>query len=82
MSAVHISLEAARPVDISYLLNAEATEVTVSSSNGKESADVRCSSCEQVESEASGQQSEKTSRGNVAENDNHSAELSPDNVCK
>ena len=48
------------PVDISYLLNAEATKATVSSSNKTENADVVCSSCEQVESEARDQQSEVT----------------------
>ena len=36
------------PVDISYLLNAEATEATVSSSNKTGNADVVCSSWEQV----------------------------------
>ena len=69
------------PVDISYLLNAEATETTVSSSNKTENADVVCSSCEQVESEASDQQSEDTRRGKVAKNDSHSEELSPEKAC-
>ena len=54
------------PVGISYLLNAEATEATVSSSNKTENADVACSSCEQVESEASDQQSEDRRREKVA----------------
>ena len=49
------------PVDIPYLLNAEATEATVSSSNKTEKADVVCSSCEQVQIEASDQQSEEQS---------------------
>ena len=69
-------------VDISYLLNAEATEATVSSSIKTESADVECSSCEQVESEARHQQSEETSKENVAKNDSHSEELSPDKTCE
>ena len=69
------------PVDISYLLNAEATEATVSSSNKTENADVVCSSCEQVESEATDQQSEDTRRENVAKNDSHSEELSPEKAC-
>ena len=63
------------PVDISYLLNGEATEATVSSSNNTENADVVCPSCEQVESEASDQQSEDTRRENVAKNDSYSEEL-------
>ena len=54
------------PVGISYQLNAEATEATVSSSNKTENADVACSSCEQVESEASDQKSEDTRREKVA----------------
>ena len=57
------------PVDIPYLLNAEATEATVSSSNKTEKVDVVCSSCEQVEIEASDQQSEDTRKENVAKND-------------
>ncbi|XP_068720849.1 uncharacterized protein [Montipora capricornis] len=69
------------PVDISYLLNAEATEATVSSSNKTENADVVCSSCEQVESEASDQKSEDTRRENVAKNASHSEELSPEKAC-
>ena len=70
------------PVDISYLLNAEATEATASSSNKTENADVLCSSCEQVESEASDQQSEDhTRRENVPKNDSHSEELSPEKPC-
>ena len=69
------------PVDISYLLNAEATEATVSSSNKTENADVLCSSCEQVESEASDPQSEDTRRENVAKNDSHREELSPEKAC-
>ena len=43
----------------------------MSSSNQTENADVVCSNCEQVESEANNHQSE-----NVAKNDNHSKELS------
>ena len=68
-------------VDISDLLNAEATEATVSSSNKTENADVVCSSCEQAESEASDQQSEDTRRENVAKNDSHSEEFSPEKDC-
>ena len=64
------------PVDIPYLLNAEATEATVSSSNKTENADVVCSSWEQVKSEARDQQSEDTRRESVAKNDSHSRELS------
>ena len=64
------------PEDFSYLLNAEAT-ATVSSSNKTENVDVVFSSCEQVESEASDQQSEDTGRENVAKNDRHSEKLSP-----
>ena len=40
-----------------------------------------CSSCEQIESEASDQQSEDTRRENVAKNDSHSDELSPEKAC-
>ena len=69
------------PVDISYLLNAEATEATWSSSNKTENADVVCLSCEQVESEASDQQSEDTRREKVAKDDSHSEELSPEKAC-
>ena len=70
------------PVDISYLLNAEATEVMVSTRNKSEKADVVCSSCKQVESEASDHQSEDISRVNLATNDSHSKELSPDKDCE
>ena len=69
------------PIDISYLLNAEATEATVSSSNKTKNADVVCSSCEQVKSEASDQQSEDTRRESVAKNDSHSKELSLEKAC-
>lgn len=48
------------PVDISYLLNADATEATISSSNKTKSANVVSSSCEQVESESRDQQSQET----------------------
>ena len=68
------------PVDISYLLNAEATKATVSSSNKTENADLMCLSCEQVVSEARDQQSEDTRREKVAKNDSHS-ELSPEKAC-
>ena len=47
-------------------------------SNKTEKADVVCSSCEQVESEASDHQSEDISGVNLAKNDSHSEELSPD----
>ena len=63
------------PIDMSYLLNAEATEATVSSSNKTENADVVCSSWEQVKSEARDQQSEDTRRESVAKNDSHSKEI-------
>ena len=69
------------PVDISYMLNAEATEAIVSSSNKTGNADVVCLSCKQVESEASDQQSEDTRRENIAKNDSHSDEFSPENAC-
>ena len=69
------------PIDISYLLNAEATEATVSSSNKTKNADVVCSSCEQVKSEASDQQSDDTRRESVAKNDSHSKELSLEKAC-
>ena len=68
-------------MDISYLLNAEATEATVSSSNKTKNADVVCSSCEQVKSEASDQQSDDTRRESVAKNDSHSKELSLEKAC-
>ena len=38
--------------DITSMLNAEATEATVSLSNKMESAEVVCSNCEQIEREA------------------------------
>ena len=70
------------PIDISYLLNAEATEAaTVSSSNKTKNADVVCSSCEQVKSEASDQQSDDTRRESIAKNDSHSKELSLEKAC-
>ena len=68
-------------VDISYLLNAEATEATVSSSNKTENAGVVCSTCEQVESEASDQQSEDARRENLAKNGSHGDQLSPEKSC-
>ena len=70
------------PVSISYLLNAEAIEATVSSSNKTENANVVCSNCVEVESEATEQQSEDTRRENVAKNDNHSEQLSPEKAFK
>ena len=69
------------PIDISYLLNAEATEATVSSNTKTTKADVVCSSCEQVKSEASDQQSEDARRESVAKNDSHSRELSLEKAC-
>ena len=53
----------------------------VSSSNRTENGDLVCLSCEQVASEASDQQSEDTRRENVANNDSHSKELSPEKAC-
>ena len=53
----------------------------MSSSNKTENADVVCSSCEQVESEASDQQSEDTRREKVATNDSRSEALSPEKAC-
>ena len=53
----------------------------MSLNNKTESADVVCSSCEQVKSEASNQQSEDTRRENVAKYDSHSKELSPEKAC-
>lgn len=47
-----------------------------------EDADVVCSSCEQVEREASDQQSENISGVNLAKNGSHSEELSSDKACK
>ena len=63
------------------MLNAEAIEATVSSSNKTENANVVCSSCEQVEREATDQQSEDARRENVAKNDSHSEQLSPEKAC-
>ena len=69
------------PVDISDLMNAEVTETTVSSGNKTEKTDMVCLSCEQVKIEASDQQSEDTRRENLAKNDSHSKELSPEKAC-
>ena len=68
--------------NMAYLLNAEAREATASSINKTERADVVCSSCEQVEGEASDQQSEDTGRENMAKNDSNSEELCPDKACE
>ena len=51
------------------------------SSNKTENADVACLRCEQVESDASDQQSENTRRENVAKNESHSKEISPEKAC-
>ena len=69
------------PVDVSYLLNADVTEATVSSSDKTENADVVCPSCKQVETYASDQQSEDTRRKNIAKNDSHSEELFLEKAC-
>ena len=53
----------------------------MSSTDKTENADVVCSSCKQVENEASDQQSEDTRRENVAKNDSHSEELFPEKAC-
>ena len=51
------------------------------SSNKTKNVDVACLSCKQVESDASDQQSENTRRENIAKNESHSEEISPEKAC-
>lgn len=70
------------PVNISYLLNADATEAMIWLSNKTKSANVGFLSCEQVASESHDQLPEETRKEKVANNDTHNEELSPEKACE